>query len=321
MNNTKKIVTSALMVALAVVISLIIYFIPFFQFAIFIVGIPIVVLGKVSDIKMQLMASAVMIAILLMVDPSYAVTIATLVLPLAIIQGYCFHKNLRNSQNILYSTLAMVFGFFGFLYGLEILFGIEFIEEIVLMTNTMVADAKVVYSSLNIFSEEELLMYFSMIEESVEVMKLLFPSLLITYSFLNSVVSFGVSKKIMKRMAIPFKKSYFKDFRIMENTRLIIMVVLGIVTLVSIFDQGSMMYYASNFVSIFYMILHINGMAFLWYLFEKQPNKTAYKIVSVIAYFISPILGPLNIIRFGLGLVGFVDMYADFRKRIQERDQ
>ncbi|MCH4891066.1 DUF2232 domain-containing protein [Acidaminobacter sp. JC074] len=320
MNNTKKIVTSAVMVALAVVLSLILYFLPFFQFAIFIVGIPIVVLGKVSDIKMQLMASAVVIGILMLIDPTYAATVATLVLPLAIVQGYCFHKNQRNSQNILYSSLAMVFGFLGFLYSLKFFFGVDFIEEIIVMTDRMIADAKVVYSSLNVFSEEELIMYFSMMEESIEVMKLLFPSILITYSLVNTVVSFGVSKKIMKRMSIPFEKTYFKDFRIRENARLIIMVVLGIITLVSIFDNGSMMYYASNFMSIFYIILHINGMAFVWYLFEKQPNKTAYKVVSIVVYFISPILGPLNIIRFGLGLVGFADMYADFRKRIEDRD-
>lgn len=321
MNNTKKIVTSSIMVALAVVLSLILYFLPFFQFAIFLIGIPIVILGKVSDIKMQLMASAVIIGILMLFDPSYAVTVATLALPLAIIQGFCYHKELRNSQNILYSTLAMVFGFIGFLYSLKLFFGIDFISEVVVMMETMIAEAKVTYSSLNMFTEEELMMYYSAMDESVDVMKMLFPSMLIIYSLLNSYVSFWVSKKIMMRMDIHIPKSYFKDFRIQKNTRLIIMIVLGIVTLVSIFDKSNTMYYASNFMSIFYIILHINGMAFIWFLFEKQPNKTAYKVLSIVAYFISPILGPLNIIRFGLGLVGFADMYVDFRTRIQERNK
>lgn len=321
MNNTKKITTSAVMAALVVVLSLVMYFLPIFQLVIFIVGIPIVIIGKVSDLKMQLLASAVAVIILAFVDPSYAMLIATLVLVMAVVQGYCFNRELKNSQNILFSTLAMVFGFLGFIYSLNFFFQIDFILEISQMMDMMIADAKVVYSNLNIIPEEDLVTYFQLFEQSKQLMLLVLPSLLIISSFVQSILSFALSKTIMSRMKISFEKTSFKDFRIEKNGRLVIMIVLGIVTLGALLDRGNTEYYIMNFVNVFDKLLHINGMAFIWYLFEKKPNKTALKILSVIVYFVSPILGPLDIIRLGLGIIGFVDMYANFRKRIEARNQ
>lgn len=317
MDNTKKMTTSAIMAALAVGLSLMIYFLPMFQFAIFIVGIPIVMLGKVTDIKMQLMASAVVILILSLLNPGYAASIALLVLITAVVQGYCFKKNMPNSQIILYGTLGMVFGFLTFVYGLNYFFQIDIVMEMTTMMDRVVEEVKAFYMNANLISEQELVIYFQALDKAKELVLMGFPSIVILSGFIHSVGSYVFSRIIMKRMKMPLRKSHFKDFRIEKNGRFIIMIVLGIVTIAALVDKANTDYYILNFVNVFDKLLHMNGMAFIWFLFDRKRNKTGYKILSVVIYMVSPILGPLDIIRLGLGIIGFTDMYVDFRKRIK----
>ncbi len=320
MNSTKTMTTSAIMVALAVVFSLILYLLPFFQFALFLIGIPIIMIGKVADLKMQLVASAAVLLVLGFIDPTFALLVGCIVLPLSIAQGYMLKKDYATSQTIAISSLFMVFGFLGFLYGLDLIFKIDFMSELQLMIDTTVDQTKAVYSTTDM-SQSDLATLYAVLEQTRLMVVMLLPSMVFLYSLFTSIVSFTLSKKILERMNIQIKKSYFKDFRIKKQGRLIIMIVLTMIVLMTFMDKGNETFYVSNFMSIFSLILQINALAFIWYLLEKHPKKKGMRVGVMILYFIAPLIPGLNLIRYILSILGFADLYIDFRLKLESRSE
>lgn len=322
MKNTKTLTTAAILIALAVVINLVLYVLPIFQFALFLVGVPIVILGYKTNIKVQLLASLALVLLTAMLDPAYTLIIALIVLPLSILQGYCFNQKKKASENIFMSGLAMVFGFLGFLYLVNILFNVDMMSELAIMLDQSMIDVRSFYEQINTFSTQELDDMFALISEYKTYIMMMMPALIIMSSFISSLLSFLLSRKILIRMGQPIEKSYFKDFRIQGQGRMVLMVVLGVVTLISIVDKSNMEYYALNFMSVFTMMMQINGLAFIWYLSEKHPNRKSMRTIIVIMIVLSSILGPIAVImRFVLGLLGFTDLYMNYRKKIEAREQ
>lgn len=322
MKNTKTLTTAAIMVALAVTLGIILYILPFFQFALFIIGVPIVILGFKTDIKVQLLASLAVLLIMMMFDPTYALMIGFVVLPLSILQGYCLHKNKKTSETIFISGLGMVFGFIAFLYSLNMVFNIDILNEMTVMFDQSIVQVRSFYETMNTFSKAELNEIFATISEYKTYIIMMMPATIILASYLTAILSFMVSRKILLRMGESVDKRYFKDFRIQGQGRMVLMVVLGVVTLMSIVDKSNMEYYILNFMSVFTLILQINGLAFVWYLSEKHPNRKSMRTVIIIILLLSSFLGAIAlIIRFMLGILGFADLYVDFRKKIESREQ
>jgi len=320
MKNTKTLTTAAILIAIAVIISLILYILPIFQFAMFLVGVPIVVLGYKTDIKVQLLASLGLILLSAMLDPAYTMTIGFIVLPLSVLQGHFMHKNKNASETIFVSGLGMVFGFIAFLYSLNMLFNIDIMGEMTTMFDQSIVQVRSFYETMNTLSTAELNEMFAVLTEYKSYMVMMMPAMIILSSFISSTCSFLVSRKILMRMGEPIKKTYFKDFRIQAQGRMVLMIVLGVVTIVSIIDKSSMAYYVLNFMSVFTLIMQINGLAFIWYLSEKHPNKKSMRVIIVIMVLLSSILGAIAMImRFVLGLLGFTDMYMNYRNKIETR--
>jgi len=312
--------TSAILVALAVVFSLLLYFIPFFQFALFLIGIPIIIIGKVADIKVQLLAAAVVIIILTFLDPMFALSIGLLVMPLAIAQGYMLKIQAKTSYIIGIGALCMVFGFLGFFYGLDFLYQIDFMADLQSMIDLTVDQMKIAYGSMSL-PADDLQVLYGVLEQMRVVTLILLPSMLMIYSLVTSAVSYALSKLILKRLGYNVKESYFKDFRIDKQGRLILMVVLGMIILMTLIDEAGSTFYVSNFMSIFNIILQINALGFIWFLLEKHPNKKMMKIGVVALYILGPIIPGLIIIRYILSILGFADLYVDFRAKINSRSE
>lgn len=320
MKNTKTLTTAAILIAIAVIISIILYLLPIFQFALFLVGVPIVVLGYKTDIKVQLLASFSLLLMTSLLDPAYAMTIGFIVVPSSVLQGHFMRNNKNTSEIIFISGLGMIVGFIAFLYSINILFNMDIMSEMTTMFDQSIVQVRSYYETMNTLNTTELNEMFSVLTEYKSYMILMMPAMIILSSFISSSFSYLISRKILMRMGEPIQKTYFKDFRIQGQGRTVLMVVLGVVTLVSIIDQSSMTYYVLNFMSVFTLIMQINGLAFVWYLSEKHPNKKSMRVIIVLMVVLSSVLGAIAMImRFVLGLLGFTDMYMHYRKKIETR--
>lgn len=320
MNSSKSMTTSAILVALAVVFSLALYFIPFIQFALFIIGLPIIVIGKVSGIKMQVLGSIAIILILLFFDPIYAMIVGLVVLPLSLVQGYLLKKEFKSSYVICIGAVVMVFGFLGVLYGLNFIFDIDFMADLELTVDTTIDQMRLLYSNVGL-EKAELQTMYAVLEQTRIAVVLLLPSMLILYAMITSVLSFVLSKHVLKRLGYPIKSALFRDFRIDKQGRLILMIVLGMIILMTFVDPANATFYVSNFMSIFGLILQINALAFIWFLLEKHPKKQSMKVGIIILFILGPIIPGLIIIRYILSMLGFADLYVDFRAKINSKSE
>lgn len=318
--NTKSITTAALMVALSILISYIMYLLPFFQGFMFLIGLPIVVLGVKYDLKIQLLAALALGLLMAIIDPLYSVMIVTLICPMGILQGVLIKKKFKPSQIIFFGAIAFIFGLLIMLYLLQLVFDTSLINELKLSFDIAIEEMKVLYDNANFMSEEDMNQLFVMFEQSKDLVVILLPTVFAFYGLVSSIGSFILSRIILKKLRMPVALTKFKDFRIDKNARNTMMIVLIVVTIASYIDKLNSTFYILNAMMVLILVLQINGLSLLWYLTEKHPNRKAMRISIIILFVISPLFGGIIeiIVRYGISAIGFIDMYFDFRTRLNK---
>lgn len=322
MHKTKQITATALLVVIAAVVALILYLIPFLQGIIFVVGIPLIMIGVKYDIKYHLLGLLVLTILLATFDPIYSVMILLLIGPMSLLQGYVLKHKQAHSTAIITGAVGFVFGLLALLFIAKSLFAVDFIHDIEVYSDSMINEMEEVYSSSELIPEEDLddlMMYFGNFKQTI---MMLMPSFIALFGLISSALSMGFSKIIFKRVGISLEKRYFKDFRIDKEKRLYLLIIIGIVLVAAMLDSVNMDYYVINCTSILFLVFQINGAALIWYLTDQHPNKTALRVIFILLYIASPVLPIAEmIVRYGLALVGFADMYGDFRTRITKKQQ
>jgi uncharacterized protein YybS (DUF2232 family) len=316
MENTKRLTTTAMMVALSVTLALALYFLPLIQGLIFLVSIPLTLVGIKYNYKYQGLAFIALFLILLMIDPIYAFSTLFIILPLSFAQSYGINHKKEHSFIIVLSSLGIFFGLISLLWLVQIIFDINVIKELMTTFDVVLEEMKSIYIEGGILNPEEQTLYLDSIEQVKNTFKIMMPSFLMMYSFINGLLAFMVTKAVMKPMNMKIEKSYFKDFRINKEKRNIILIILVVVTLGAILDNSNGEVYLLNFSSILTLIFQINALAFIWFKTEKHSNRKALRILIVIAFIVSGFIGVIgSFLRYGLAILGFLDMYFDFRNR------
>lgn len=322
MNKTKKLTTAAMMVALMVVISLALYMMPVLFFLTPIIGVPIVIYSKTMDLKTAMLIGLVSLVLMTitsdLVNGVLAMTVA--IIP-ALIQGLMFRKDKPASLTIVYSGVAMFFSLLGLVYGLEMFLDYSVVDTFNSSVDMFFDQIKVVSETMGLYTQDQLIEVNGLLTQMKHVFLTVIPSLLAILCLFGTILMYVVTCAISKRMKIDYKRYYLKDFRINKEGRFIIMLVMIAVTIVYYFDKSNGFYYVSNFFVLFTMILRFNALGFLWYLAERHPNKKAMKVVVVSLYIIPGIIPGFQIIAYLTAILGFVDMYADLRKRIEAKSK
>lgn len=320
MENTKRLTTTAMMVALSTTLALALYFLPLIQGLIFLVSIPMTLVGIKYKYKYQGLGFLALIFILLMLDPIYAISTLFMILPLSFAQSYGIIHKKEHSFIIVLTTLGIFFGLITLLWLVQMIFDLNIIRELMATMDLVLEDMKAMYLENGILNAEEEILYLESLEQVTDTFKIMMPSFLLMYSFVNALLAFVVTKALMKPMGMKIKKSYFKDFRINKEKRNMILVVLIVVTLGGILDQSNGEVYLLNFSSILTLIFQINGLALIWFKTENHSNKKALRILTLVAFMVTGFLGGIgSIFRYGLAILGFLDMYFDFRSRGQAK--
>lgn len=321
MENTRKITTTAMLVALAAVFSLILYVLPFIQSFMFIAMIPIVIVGIKYDIQTQLLGLLALCLLLMMLDPVFAIMIGVWMGLFGIAQSFAIKKKQPVSALLLWSTLAFVFGFIAILYLTNMMLGIDIMAEMNDVIGDMVAEMKIINQSSPLVPAENMDEFITVLDQMQVYIPLLMPMMLLFYGFISSVLTYVVTKPIFKRLKLDYPTGKFKDFRIDQNRRNNLMIVMLVVTIASLVDRDQMEFYILNFTSVLLFLMQINGFALVWYRTDNHPNKKALRIIAVIAFVLAPafILFEL-LMRYGLAMLGFMDMYVNFRERFKSKD-
>lgn len=319
--NTKELTTAALMVALSIILALIMYIVPFLQVFVFLVGLPIVLLGVKFDFKLQLLATVALGFLMAILDPFYGLSLVLTVAPMSILQGLFIKQKRKNSHVIFAGTIAAIFGFLSMIYLVQLFLDLNVIQEMTQMFDSSLEDIKVLYASTNLLSDGEMSQVFDMMGQMKDVMLVLIPSAVGIYAFVMSLGSFIFSRLILNRMKLSVSSSKFSDFRIDKTARNTLMIVLFVVVAASYIDKSNMTFYILNAMSLFIILMQINGFAYTWFLTKEHPNRRAMRMMIVALFIVAPLFGGIieMIARYGMAGLGFLDMYFNFRLK-QKRE-
>jgi hypothetical protein len=322
MDQTRKLMTTAMLITIASVLSLLLYIVPILQVGLFVVAIPMTLVGIKYDWQYQLLALLALLFILLTIEPLYAIYVISLIGPLAVAQGYMLHRKKNDSEVIFFGALAVAFGLLILLYVSNIFMDMNMMEEMKKFIVEVTDQMKTFYSQTEVLETADLQSYLDNLDHMKDAIILLMPAILMFYGLYTSILCFITTKAVFKRIGIPMKKHYFKDFRIDRDKRFYLMLIMGIVTAAAFIDRLNMDYYIMNCMTVLFLVLQINGFALVWFLTDKHPNKKALRIILVILYLVSPMIAIAELFaRFGLAIVGFVDMYIDIRLKISQKKQ
>lgn len=322
MEETKGLTTTALMVAISAAMALMMYFMPLIQGLVFVVGVPMILVGVkygYRNLGLGLLATGL---ILLFINPMYALTVLFTVGPISGVITYCINHKKDNSYTIFVSGIAVFFSMLLLLVVIQNLFDVDLIDQTSKLIDTTVEEVSSLYLEGDLLSQEDKTIMVETLEKQSADMKMLLPSFLILYGMINGLLTFLITKAVFKRMGMPLKSSKFKDFRIGEDKRSILLIVMMVVTLGAIVDKTHGELYIVNFTSILLVVLQINGLALVWFKTDKKANKKFLRLVMCLVYVLSVGLGGLGLIlRYGLSIVGFLDMHMNFRKRVKKIDK
>lgn len=316
MEETKRLTTTAMMIALSVAIGLILYFLPWIQGLVFLIAIPLVVVGVKYKYKYQGLALLAVFLIILIVDPIYALTTLFLIGPLSFLLTYGISNKKNNSETIFLSGLAVFFSLVALLLLVQNVLDIKIIDETMAMVDVTIDEIKEMYIGSDVLNEEEKIQAIELFETQRSTMKILMPSFMFIYAMMNGLLAFLFTKFIFKRIGIPINIGKFKDFRISREKRGVLLVVIIVITLGAMIDKENGETYILNFTSLLMMLLQINAMALIWFKTDKHPQKKLLRSGSILLLLLSSFLGSIGVIyKYALSILGFLDMHVDFRKK------
>jgi len=314
MNNTKELTTSAIMAAMALFIAVILYYIPMPLY--FLVAIPLAVVGILHGMKNQALALVACLAILALWDPMYSISLLFLVGPLSFIMSYCIKRKKPMSHGIFLGGLGVMFGMILLILTIQVTLDIDLIDNFKTLTDTTLDEVHDFYAESSILSDEEKMDLSVLIQDQKTAIKLMMPSFLFIFSLASSCLAMVFAKLIFKRTGIEMRVGSFKDFRINQDLRNIIFIVILVVAAGAFIDKANSDLYSTNAMILLLSLLQINGLSLIWYKTHGVMNGKGLRVIVIVAYIISGLLGSIGFMaKMALGVVGFLDMHLDFRKR------
>lgn len=308
-NNTKAMVESALLAAIAVVFTLAGIYLPLFGYALIFLPVPFIIIGAKHGIKYNILAVlAASIIIGSMTEPIKSLFIIIIAGLNSVVVGYMIEKKQPAGKIIFYGSLASILASIISLTLLSHIGGINMVQMLE-QTFTM---SNEIYDSLfkSVGSDpakvEEMK---TMMEYAKNMAIILLPSSVIFGSIMLTYVNYSVSGAVLKRMGYFIERpKRFSEFRLPKNILMGTTVILILTYLVRNLEIVNFETLVANVVYIFFITYLIQGLSVVSFLMEKRGMGKGSRIFITIILLSIPIMS--KIIMF----VGLIDAIMDIRK-------
>ena len=311
--KTSSITESAMITGILVIIA---YLSSFFTILMFFYPTPAVILGKRKGLKytvLSLIASDLIISMLLGLQTGLIFLIMYTPLAVALTYGVC--KNEDANKTILFGSAAYMISFVVFIFLLNAVMGINFIERLAEMYDQSFAMTKDFFESvpdeLKTKRMEQAINYID--QTAVPLMNYVitnvFPAIMIVATVATSYINYIVASKFARRFSINIKQhegiGYFtfpKNFMIAMAGLLLLSFLLNALNInVEIIQL--------NLFIIVFMAMMLQGFAVLKFFVDKSGlGKFVRTLILVMIVFMS-----LNF-SFIYVIIGLVDLTINLRK-------
>jgi len=316
-SNKNKMKESILYVAILLFIELFIYFIPIVIIPLIFFAPPIVALMYLRWNKRNIVISLAIIALLIFFASNflYTLSISSTIIPSGLILGYCLKKYKKQSQVILYLSIAVFISSIISIIAAALINGAginglyNYLNSTVGSIKSLVNDTKTTYISLGMSSTQ--LEAWDTILKFITTDKILkaIPGFIVVISFLYGVVAYFISTSILSGQKYNMRKGepfsiFYIDNRIGATVTIILCLGM-ILTLKDILIGDYLLSFIEMVASI---IFSIQGLAVSYYIFHTKLklHKVAIVITFILMFFIQ--------LQMVFIIVGFMDTILDTRK-------
>jgi uncharacterized protein YybS (DUF2232 family) len=311
--NARSITEGALLLAICAVLVLITLYVPVLSIiSVWFMPLPFIFIAWKNDWKgiMVFFVAALMIS--LIVGNIYALPMTLLFGTTGITLGYLVQKNKSRTMILMAATLVFLINLL-IIYGIVVtLFQFNFIEKATWILNKAYDSSYEILSAAG--QENEAKKLKERIDETVKLLKVLFPSLLVVGSFINVYLLQLINFSVLKRFGID--PSLWKPFRdlFLPKSVLWYYLITAILTLILNPEEGSYLYTALwNLAYILQILLVFQGLSFIFFVSHLKSLPRAIPIVIIVLSLISPLI--LYIIR----ILGIIDLGFEMRKRLVKK--
>lgn len=305
----------AMLCALAVVLSVLSYYIPFMTLLFFFIPVPMIIVCLRQSVKTALLAgTAATILLFLFIDPVSALFSGVYILLTGTVLGICYCHKKSDAVKIgaawlcVLLTLALMLGVISFISGQNVVLSLS--QEL----EAVVKGVLDVYQSAGIFNNDQLAEMDTMLNQMVTTVKMMLPAAFLITPFIIGWLNLLITDTILKRLKLIDQKIRpLKDWHMSRSFRNFLMIGIIILFILSFVDTDQRLSnYTYTLITLLYAVFFIMGLSFIfWFMnFQWQKEKIGFKILIVVICFIIPIA-----VQF-VQLLGMVDVFLNVRRLI-----
>lgn len=307
-NNTKALVESSILTAVAVVLILMCIYLPaFFLIGLFIWPIPITLIYIRHGVKYSILSLVVTYIITAMSsDPVTALGLVMVYGLLGVVLGYCVNSKKATSVTLIIMSSAAFLSTMAVFKLFSLVSGQDVISQGINMLTKSYSTAKSMYLSMGM-SKETVDKAMAALPKP-EILRMIIPAGFITYSIIVSFICYIFTEKILKRFKheIPTIKP-LSEWYIPSKVSfgIIIIFIVSAIIMNSGMKNGESYFINANII--FDFVFTINAIAWLSWMLKKRNITKVLRWVVVIIAIMPPIGGYIY-------LVGIFDYILDYRK-------
>ena len=306
--KTRGITEGALFCALAVILVLVSYFIPFLVILVFFIPVPMVVLGKRQGLKVSIISSlAATILTALFLGPISAISFGALMLFVGCSLGFAYYKNISPIKKVIVGVVGFSVLLIAVVFSYQFIMGVNFTDYLFQTLEASTKEVMSFYQTSNLLDAGQLTTVQESMDKSIYTMKLVVPSAFLLMPVMFSMVNVFICDLILKRIGysvqafkplsqweMPVSLKYFLAIFIIGDF------IIGIFQIKAIPEI-----YIYTFMVVINIIFLVMGISLIFDFMEyKKVRNTGLKILAV---FVAILLQSF------VTLLGIADVYLGLR--------
>lgn len=314
--KTRGITEGAMFCALAVILALASFYVPFLVILIFFIPVPMVVLGKRHGLMVSIIASlAATIIIGLFLGPVNAISFGILLFFVGCSLGYAYHRNVGPIQKIIVGYLGFALVVIAVIISYQFLMGVSFTTFLFQTLEAITQDVLAMYQNTGVMDANQLLLMKESMDAQIITIKMIIPSAILLLPLIFGVVNVISCDAFLKRLGYTVKGiKPLKDWRMPKSLKYFLFVFLMGSFLISIFQVTAIpAIYITNIMSFVYLAYFVMGLSLIFDImaYKKLTNKGLKVLVVFLAL----------LFQFVVTMIGLADTYMEIRKIFRKESE
>jgi len=314
--KTRGIIEGAMFCALAVILALTSFYIPFLAILMLFIPIPMVVLGQRQGLKVNVIASlAATIITGLFIGPINGISFGILLFLAGFSLSYAYYRNEGSITKIIVGYIGFGLVVTAVIVSYQFIIGTSFTTYLFQTIEVSTQEVLALYKNTGVMDESQLLLTKETLDAQIITMKMIIPSFILLMPLAFSFVNVVICDAILKRLGYPVKSlKPLEQWQMRRSLKYFLLIFLIGSFIISIFQVTSIPeIYIFNIMNLVYLIFFIMGLSLIFDFMAYK--KIRSKGLKVLVVFVALLF------QFIVTMFGVADTYMEIRKIFRKENE